>query len=615
MSTTRTERALTGLDKLYEFEREPVSADKLQPGRYFAGLFAGEHVAATEFVIGVTFVNWGVRAYDIFVGLLIGNLLAVLTWTLICTPIAVQTRLTLYWYLRRIAGPLTTTLYNLLNAVLFCILAGCMITISASAVRIPFDIPAQVNWYPEDLRFIAVVLLVGTVVVTLAIWGFTKLAQFATVCSPWLLLMFFVGALAALPGLAMASGMGRITSFSDFWTMANQMIWTGTVPPGREQAPMGFWQVAAFAWICNLATHAGLSDMALFRYAKRASYGLYSALGMFLGHYLAWICAGVMGAAAAIVVGKNLSDMDSGGVAHQVLGVCGIIAVVIAGWTTANPTLYRAGLAFQAVTPNWPRWLVTLVAGAVTTIIACFPFAFTKLLAFIGYYGLLLMPVGAIVFTEHWVFPKIGLTRYWVSRQNRLSSWPAMLSWAIAIAVSVVLERTGTLHLFYLFVPIWLLTMVLYIVFARMAGAAMTEPDDALPARSASKGTPVRSASEGQPARSASEEPTSPLGNTHPASKIAYNDGGVDSPSSLAGASGWQGSSPAGVDIVLWIARPVAVISLLACLALSIWVFHSPPDQYQNNCALFKSVLIWPTLVYFISGTIWMVRRSQNRES
>ena len=42
----------------------------------------------------------------------------------------------------------------------------------------------------------------------------------------------------------------------------------------------------------------------------------------------------------------------------------GAVAVVIAGWTTSNPTLYRAGLALQAVTPNWPRWAVTLVAGA-----------------------------------------------------------------------------------------------------------------------------------------------------------------------------------------------------------------------------------------------------------
>ena len=75
----------------------------LGPG-YFAGAFAGEHVAATEFVIGVTFVNWGAAVEDIFLGLVVGNLLAVLTWTLVCAPIAVSTRLTLYWYLTKIGG-------------------------------------------------------------------------------------------------------------------------------------------------------------------------------------------------------------------------------------------------------------------------------------------------------------------------------------------------------------------------------------------------------------------------------------------------------------------------------------------------------------------------------
>ena len=93
------------------------------------------------------------------------------------------------------------------------------------------------------------------------------------------------------------------------------------------------------------------------------------------------------------------------------LGFVGAVAVVIAGWTTSNPTIYRAGLALQIATPNWPRWVVTLAAGVITTIVACSPFIFTKCLGFAAIYGLLLMPMGAIVFTEHWVFPKIGLTQ------------------------------------------------------------------------------------------------------------------------------------------------------------------------------------------------------------
>jgi len=194
-SLTLTER----LDKLYEFDREPVSEKKLQPGRYFAGLFAGEHVAGTEFVIGALFVGWGATARDIFGGLLLGNLMAVLSWTLICAPISVRTRLTLYWYLRKVAGPVTTVVYNVLNAILFCVLGGCMITVSASAVRIPFGIPAQTNWYPQDFRFVLVVIVVGAVVITLAILGFKSLAQFSSVCSPWMIIMFFAGAMAMLP--------------------------------------------------------------------------------------------------------------------------------------------------------------------------------------------------------------------------------------------------------------------------------------------------------------------------------------------------------------------------------------------------------------------------------
>jgi hypothetical protein len=50
------------LDKLYEFDREPVTPDKFQTWNQFAGMFAGEHVAATEFVIGAFFVLHGVTA-------------------------------------------------------------------------------------------------------------------------------------------------------------------------------------------------------------------------------------------------------------------------------------------------------------------------------------------------------------------------------------------------------------------------------------------------------------------------------------------------------------------------------------------------------------------------
>jgi len=33
------------LDALYEFDREPVTPERFEPGVHFAALFAGEHVA------------------------------------------------------------------------------------------------------------------------------------------------------------------------------------------------------------------------------------------------------------------------------------------------------------------------------------------------------------------------------------------------------------------------------------------------------------------------------------------------------------------------------------------------------------------------------------------
>jgi len=560
MATTDSLKAARELDKLYEFDREPVSRNRLLGPGYFAGAFAGEHVAATEFVIGVMFVNWGASVADVFVGLAIGNLLAVLTWTLVCAPIAVDTRLTLYWYLRRIGGPAMTVIYNVLNAVLYCILAGCMITVSASAVRIPFGIPAQVNWYPTDLRFVLVVLVVGAVVVALAILGFKKLASFASVCSPWMFLMFLAGAVVMLPRLGAAAGLGAIGSWGDFFEMGRRVVWIGETPDGSE--PMGFWRVAAFAWICNLAMHGGLSDMALFRYARKSSYGLFSAFGMFLGHYLAWICAGMMGVGAALLINRPLPELDAGEVGYQALGAAGIIAVIIAGWTTSNPTLYRAGLALQAVTPDWSRARVTAAAGTITTIVACFPFVFTRLLDFVGIYGLLLAPAGAIVVTEHWIFPRIGLTRYWASHRKLLLNWPALVSWGVAIAFALALERTGTLHLFFLFLPVYALTTVLYIVLASMVGAREKYPEDSEPDTASSSRPATQTAAPSDPA----EKPN---------------------------------------KVVLWASGLVALGALVTCLEMAVGVSTSSIDSFANDHSSFKTWLIVPTLVYFVAGTLY----------
>ncbi|MBS1828838.1 MAG: hypothetical protein JST93_26280 [Acidobacteria bacterium] len=444
---TKLASLVSQMDQINEFDREPVHASHIQSASRFAGLFAGEHVAATEFVIGAFFVLHGVHAKDLLIGLLIGNILAVLSWTFICAPIAVSTRLTLYWYLRRIAGPGLTLIYNVANALLYCILAGAMISVSSTAVGFAMGIPTPSlnDWLPNSAAWVVVTLLIGCLFTLLAVFGFAALSRFAGVCSPWLFLVFVAGAIATFPAL------GVHTNFDNFWEILETKVWNGKPVEGQEQ--FGLWQIAFFAWFANLAMHIGLSDMALFRYAKSWTYGLFTSTGIFPGHYLAWICSGLMVAAAN-------REMDPGRMAYGAAGVAGVLAVMIAGWTTANPTIYRAGLALQSVTPNWPRWKLTLYTGLITSVLACFPIFFVRLLDYVAIYGLVLMPIGAVVLTEHWIFPALGIAQYEAERKNLLFNWKVLVVWIGTLGVCAIMP----LHLFYRWLPAYFLAIILYIV-------------------------------------------------------------------------------------------------------------------------------------------------------
>jgi purine-cytosine permease-like protein len=199
--------------------------------------------------------------------------------------------------------------------------------------------------------------------------------------------------------------------------------------------------------------HVGLSDLAIFRYAKRWTYGLYTAFGMYPGHMLAWICSGIMVAA----IGR---EMNPGLMAYEALGLAGVAGLLLAGWTTANPTLYRAGLALQTITPNWPRWKVTLAAGAITTLLSCFPVFFVRLLDYVAIYGLLLMPIGAIVFAEHWIFPRLKLEQYSAEKRGWVFNWLALGIWAGTLVVCFLMP----IHLYFRWLPGYFIALVSYIL-------------------------------------------------------------------------------------------------------------------------------------------------------
>ncbi|WP_299799365.1 hypothetical protein [uncultured Maribacter sp.] len=462
-------------DNLNE-EQLPVAKHKLHDWTHFAGLYAAEHVAATEFVIGATFVALGAKTMDIILGLLIGNILAVLSWTFITSPIAVETRLSLYTYLNKIAGDSMTKLYNWANVIIFSVISAAMITVSSTAVRFAFDIPAQLNWYPTNLWFVLIVFLVGVVVVSIALYGFNAVSEFSGICAPWLFVMFTSGAMVLLPALSLdVLGTTLPNGWNDLISLGDQSIWTGVDSAGEPG--IGLIEVIGFAWAANSITHFGLIDMALLRFAKKKSYALATSTGMMFGHYVAWIAAGIMGAGAAVIIGKTIVELDPGDVAFYALGWSGFVIVIVAGWTTAITNLYRAGLAAQAIFYNHSRKKTTIVVGLITIAIACFPFVFSQILPLLTYAGLLVVPVGAIVFAEHQIFPRIGYTRYWSQYRNLTFSTPAIVSWGLGLVFGFGLNAFNVMSFFYLFIPTWIFTIGVYTLLAGRYGAKEKYPE------------------------------------------------------------------------------------------------------------------------------------------
>lgn len=453
-------KMLTKLNSVEEYERTPIPENKLKGWKSFIGMYAGEHTAGTEFVIGPLFVAHGVAAIDLFLGLLIGNILAVFSWALLTGPIAVKKRITLYYLLEKICGNRVTMVYNLINALMFCFLAGSMIAVSATAVGIPFEIamPSLNDWFPNSVGWVIVVLIVGVVTTIVAMFGYSQISKFANIAAPWMIMVFIAAAVAVLPDLG-------IYSISEFWIKANDVIWTGTSLVG--QSKFTFWHVLFFAWFCNMAMHIGMADLSILRYAKKWYYGFSSATGMFLGHYIAWVASGIL-YSLFLLESSYSSEFAPGPVAYRAAGLAGAICVVIAGWTTANPTIYRAGLALQAIRPQWKTWKVTAVIGGITTSAALFPALVMNLLEFVALYGLLLMPMGAIIIMDVYILPKFNLKSNFSEYFKRNFNPSAALSWSLTLLVALFFNLYFGVEVFFLGLPGWFVASFIYIISSKI---------------------------------------------------------------------------------------------------------------------------------------------------
>lgn len=448
-----------------EFEREAVPSNKLKGWKSFLGMYTGEHAAGTEFMIGPLFLTVGVSAFDLLVGLLLGNLLAVLSWRFLTSNIAVKERFTLYYKLEKISGKKLVAFYNIANGILFCFLAGSMITVSATAVGVPTNIemPKLTDVMPNSVTWVVIVLIIGGITTWIAAKGYNMVSRAANWMSPIIIFAFLACGIIALNQL-------EINNFSDFIA-----IWGEGSDPFPGQIKYTFWHVLFWSWFCNAAMHIGMSDLSVFRYAKSAELGWTTAAGMYVGHYMTWIAASLLYAvylkspeAMTFLAEGSAPPVAPGPLAFNALGWFGIIAVILAGWTTANPTIYRSGLAFQTIFPKWSISKATLLAGTLATIAGIFPAFAMKLLDFVAVYGFILAPFGAIIVFEYYFANRFGIIKNYAEKNNITFNLSVFFSWAISFVIFFGLAQTQGIFLSFLTLPAWLMCGALFIMFSKI---------------------------------------------------------------------------------------------------------------------------------------------------
>ena len=208
--------------------------------------------------------------------------------------------------------------------------------------------------------------------------------------------------------------------------------------------------------VLQFGSPPGMSDLSVLRFARHPKYNWASAAGMFLGHYVAWICAALLLVYWVRVHGVDPAQgKPHGPMVWDAVGWAGCASSSPAGRQRIDD-LPPAGLAFPSHVQNMSRTTGTIIAGTVCTIAVCFPPSPPKLLDFVGLYGTILAPVGAIIVVDH--YPRETGRHLRPSRRQGGSSSTSLccLAWVIPVAVGLWVAHVKNIPAFFLPLPCWL---------------------------------------------------------------------------------------------------------------------------------------------------------------
>ena len=86
-----------------------------------------------------------------------------------------------------------------------------------------------------------------------------------------------------------------------------------------------------------------------------------------------------------------------------------------------------------------------------------------NLLDFVALYGLVLMPMGAVVFLDVMFFDKLKLLKNYAEETGSRFNWAAGLTWFLTLTLCLVINLYAGIEIFFLGLPGWFIAVLLYI--------------------------------------------------------------------------------------------------------------------------------------------------------
>ncbi|BCU81496.1 hypothetical protein JIR001_12790 [Polycladomyces abyssicola] len=118
-------------------------------------------------------------------------------------------------------------------------------------------------------------------------------------------------------------------------------------------------------------------------------------------------------------------------------GISAIIVLILAQWTTNHNNLYSAALGFSVIFSRVPKYVLTIIAGLIGTVLAYLDI-FNHFITFLIYLTAFIAPIGGIYLAEFFLLNRSRFQLVFI-REEHLPGfyWHAVLVWGIAAFIGL----------------------------------------------------------------------------------------------------------------------------------------------------------------------------------